>query len=681
VPGFGLAATLGWSDQALDDVARTRGWTEDAIERLELGWDGRALIPVRDGAGDDVGELRYDPTGETQPKMYATAGTPRQLFPPPEQITDLEVGDPPTLWLVEGEPDAIRLWSLGIPAVAVPGAQNWQDRWAARFTGRHLRVIVCFDCDNTGRTNAARAAAAIVRAGVDAALVELDADRDDGYDLTDWSANATTAEDRAQARQLLQAIAERTPSYEPPPATETEAAPSTDGQVAGERPWRSITWSTFRDTSPPAHKWLVDGLLPAGVLCFVAGPPKRGKTWVGLGIAIAIALGRPLAPEPDTGQDEPFAGFAIPHARDVLYVALEGSQTGLRTRIGALARGYGVDPDADQLERLHMLYRPRPFDLAELAGAAWLVQEADELDAALVVVDVLRAAARFDENAAADFAKIRDRLDPLLALERTVMLAHHFGKLTDTQKERSPGERMAGTGAMYGALDVGLLITKSEDGARRLRVDVEARDFAAPDALGLVIDGDGTGKHGGFTYADTATLVTDATAAAARDVAGEVEKLLLKDLRWRIPAEVALSQKGGIGVSLDELRDAIMPPLCTPPPEAPEAPTRFVRLATGPKPGVLGRDGKQRASAAMPYGTWAMYMALPEPRPTRLFGTDSDGSVPESDRTDSGTDSAQVGPPEDQLELTRGTDSPPPGVESAESVPRAGSSSDDDEPT
>ena len=36
-----------------------------------------------------------------------------------------------------------------------------------------------------------------------------------------------------------------------------------------------------------------------------------------------------------------------------------------------------------------------------------------------------------------------------------IRLLHHFGKLNDTQKERSPGERIVGTGAMYGALDIG----------------------------------------------------------------------------------------------------------------------------------------------------------------------------------------------------------------------------------
>ena len=333
------------------------------------------------------------------------------------------------------------MWSLGLAAVAVPGAGNWRDEWAARFAGRRWRVIVCFDCDEAGRAGARRAATAIVRAGGDARLVDLDPTRDDGYDLTDWTRGADTAELRAQAAAALGAIADRAELYRPDPA---------EGDPGG-RPWRSVPWSTFRDEAPPAHRWLIDGLLPAGVLCFVAGPPKNGKTWIGIALALAIAIGVPFA-----------GAYEVPEPRDVLYVALEGSQTGLRTRIGALARGAGLDPDGDELERLHMLYRPRPFDLAELATADWLLEEAADVDAALVVVDVLRAAARFKENAAEDFARVRDDLDPLLAGERTVALLHHFGKLTDTQKERSPGERMAGTGAMYGALDVGFLITRSE---------------------------------------------------------------------------------------------------------------------------------------------------------------------------------------------------------------------------
>src|SRR5262249_26514765 len=146
-----------------------------------------------------------------------------------------------------------------------------------------------------------------------------------------------------------------------------------------------------------------------GMLVFVGGPPKKGKTWIGLALALAVATGRPL-----------FGEYEIPEPRNVIYVALEGARVGIRARIGALARGLLLDPDAGDLDRLHVLYRPRPFDLVELDTQTWLFEQADELDAALVLIDVLRAAAHFKENDAGEFLRVRDGLEPLLAAGRSV---------------------------------------------------------------------------------------------------------------------------------------------------------------------------------------------------------------------------------------------------------------------
>ena len=258
---------------------------------------------------------------------------------------------------------------------------------------------------------------------------------------------------------------------------------------------RPQPWPAFYAEAPVEHEWLVDELVPAGMLAFIAGPPKAGKTWLGLALALAVASGRPL-----------FDTYAVPEARTVLYVALEGSRTGLRARLAALVRGLGLEPDDDELARLLVHYKPTPFDLVEPTARAAFERDVDELDPALIVVDVLRAAARFRENDAAEFAAVRDALVPMHATGRTVALLHHFGKLSEAQKERSPGERMAGTGAMYGALDVGFLITSSEGHARRMTVVLEARDFVAPDPITVAIVGEGSGARGGFTHADTATL-------------------------------------------------------------------------------------------------------------------------------------------------------------------------------
>jgi hypothetical protein len=398
-------------------------------------------------------------------------------------------------------------------------------------------------------------------------------------------------------------------------------------------PWDVQSWPDFRDTSPEAHRWLIDGLLPEGALVFLAGPPKQGKTWLGLALALAVATGKAL-----------FGEYAVPKARDVLYVALEGSRVGLRARIGALARGLDLDPDGADLDRLHVMYRPRPFDLVATSDgdaattAAALADEAARLDAALVVIDVLRAAARFKENDQAEFARVRDAVEPLLAAGRSVPLLHHFGKLTDTQKERSPGERMSGTGAMYGALDVGFLITRSERGARRLRVEIEARDFAAPDAVGVRIAGNGTGEHGGFTYTDTAQLVLDESAAEGRDLAAEIEALFA-DGAWRTVKEVA--RKGdGIGANVDEVRATL----------------------TGNPDHFVDMDPRRvdRHPTANPWGTLAMLAAVEEaekvtrrpespgsPHTAQLaIAAGGVGDSPTGEVTKSPTPSALAGAPE-----------------------------------
>jgi hypothetical protein len=595
--GFGFGADrFGWTDEALAELRRLRGWTEAAVERLELVYhppSGTVGFPIRDATLTELGVVRYLPRLEQRngrPKMTQPAGVPRELFPPPESLPD----GPRRILLVEGEPDTVAAWSAGLEAVGVPGVAGWHAHDAGRFRSRRWTVYVVFDCDTSGRRAAGDIAATLAEQGVDVHVVELDPARDDGYDVTDY----LLEHDAGELVELL----EHAGDYTPPDAA----------------PWRSTPWSVFRDTSPDEHRWLIEGLLPAGALAFVAGPPKKGKTWLGIALALALAAGRPLL------------GYTVAPT-SVLYVALEGSRVGIRARIGALARGLGVDPDGDELERLHMLYRPRPFNLVELATAEWLLDEANRVDAGLVIVDVLRAAARFRENDAEDFARVRDGLEPLLAGDRTALLLHHFGKLNETQKERSPGERMAGTGAMYGALDVGLLITQSTDGARRMRVDVEARDFAAPDAIGIAIKGDGSGEHGGFTYTDAATLELDLTAAGLRDLIAEALEAVLEAEVWLAGDELA-EQLGVNRKTLELELEADTKNRV----ELGE-PARLVRWdRDGRELPAKSDDAKPWAWNAKPYGTPAMY--------EKARSEGSVGSTEQTEQLDIGS-VERLGPP------------------------------------
>src|SRR5207344_2212939 len=108
---------------------------------------GRLTFPARDAEGRLVGLGRYLFGRErgTSPKLVSIPGSSRDLFPRPEAVDE----GASYLFLVEGEPDAISAHSLGIPAVALPGAKSWQTSWRERFGGR--RVCIVFDADSAGR--------------------------------------------------------------------------------------------------------------------------------------------------------------------------------------------------------------------------------------------------------------------------------------------------------------------------------------------------------------------------------------------------------------------------------------------------------------------------------------------------------------------------------------------------
>ena len=172
---------LALTDPLVVRLNQLRGWTAEAIFDLELGLDarsGRVSIPIRDGAGELVGVCRYQPNPGKRgrlPKMLAEGS--RDLFPAPERIHD------ESLWLVEGEPDAIAMWSIGLRAVAIPGIGKWREEWVERFRGFE-RVKIVFDCDDAGRKAAAERQAQLAHVA-DAVVVELDPARSDGYDVGD----------------------------------------------------------------------------------------------------------------------------------------------------------------------------------------------------------------------------------------------------------------------------------------------------------------------------------------------------------------------------------------------------------------------------------------------------------------------------------------------------------------
>jgi hypothetical protein len=171
-----------------------KGWKPGAMVRLGLGWDGERLtFPIRTSKAKIAGVVRYLPGGK--PKTLALPGTKRDLFPAPELIRRHH-----PLFLVEGEPDAVAVWSTGFKAVAIPGAGSWRREWATRLMGR--RVIVLTDCDQQGRALAEKVATDLP----DVQVVDLEPGRSDGYDIGDWIREASQEGGLRQVSRVLERL-------------------------------------------------------------------------------------------------------------------------------------------------------------------------------------------------------------------------------------------------------------------------------------------------------------------------------------------------------------------------------------------------------------------------------------------------------------------------------------------
>jgi hypothetical protein len=110
------------------------------------------------------------------------------------------------------------------------------------------------------------------------------------------------------------------------------------GEVEPEGNGRRTGWTATEllAESFPEPRFAVDGLLPEG-LAFMCGAPKLGKSWMALGLSIAVASGgRALGSIPvETGQ--------------VLHLALEDSPRRLQSRLRTLL-GYDDAPEGLHLE-------------------------------------------------------------------------------------------------------------------------------------------------------------------------------------------------------------------------------------------------------------------------------------------------------------------------------------------
>ena len=193
---------------------------------------------------------------------------------------------------------------------------------------------------------------------------------------------------------------------------------------------KTISAEELLSTPLPPVKWIIPGLLPAGLALF-AGPSKAGKSWLTLWLCLQVAQGKPM-----WGREiEP---------RTVLYLSLEDTFNRLQKRLLQLV-GSEEAP-----ERLVMQTECSSIGQGlEEQLTSFLYQHPDT---GLIVIDTLQKVRSSDQNNSM-YASDYKEISALKALADKynvcILLIHHLRK----QAADDPFQQIAGSNGLMGVAD------------------------------------------------------------------------------------------------------------------------------------------------------------------------------------------------------------------------------------
>ncbi len=200
-----------------------------------------------------------------------------------------------------------------------------------------------------------------------------------------------------------------------------------------------IVW--YNEATPaPNDPDLVRGLIGAKSLVLIWGPPKSGKSFVALDLALHIAAGHP------------WCGREV-RAGTVVYIAAQGGRS-IQHRLAAARRGFGD-------EEIPLAAVPRAVSLLDDRELSMLETTLRDIEqqrghiAAIFVDSLSRTATGADENASGDMTKYIDVLDRLReTFEATVVVIHESGK--------NEWRGVRGHSVLVAAVDTGIRVSDQE---------------------------------------------------------------------------------------------------------------------------------------------------------------------------------------------------------------------------
>jgi hypothetical protein len=218
---------------------------------------------------------------------------------------------------------------------------------------------------------------------------------------------------------------------------------------------------------PPA-KWAVPGVLPEGIT-ILAGKPKMGKSWLALGLCVAVTSGG-------------YALGKIPVSQGAaLYLALEDTDRRLQKRLRKVLAGSECPDGLDYETEWDALTEGGVEAIGE-----WIGQRPD---ARLIVIDILKRVRSREQAGRSMYDVDYEALEPLKPLVEqhgvSILVIHHLRQL----EAADPLEMISGSSGLTGVAD-GALVLKRDRGKQDATLHIDGRDVEEPAELALRWDAD-----------------------------------------------------------------------------------------------------------------------------------------------------------------------------------------------
>lgn len=430
-------------------VVRTLGSKPQLVEAYRIPYqapDGtdwpprwKLLEPYR--AKGDKHDRKYMQLPSTSPHFY---------LPPYFEWAKVANDPELALWFVEGEKKAAAICKLGLPALAIAGVWNWlvegnaiEDFALFKFFWRQTYLLFDSDAEFKTQVHLARERLAdlLIRFKSRAVLCHLP---------TLPGQTKTGADDfcvfhKAKAKAELLKL----------PLTHLFVPP---GYNALE----------LLNTKLPPPRWVIPNLLVSG-LTVLAGPPKAGKSWFALTLALMVASG-----------SSGFGGAYKAKQAEVLYIPLEDPDVRLQYRIARLKKAGLVVTSSLELRTTW----PRSDHYGIEALEAWFMQH-PRCRVAIIDTLVLMRAARtrdsdlyqYDADTMRTFKHLADRYGV------AIVLVHHLNKNINA----GIFDRFSGSSGLTGGADT--LIAFDPKSVTDTVLEIKGRDLAPQSLMMFTDDG------------------------------------------------------------------------------------------------------------------------------------------------------------------------------------------------